>query len=315
MKMPTDNPMFTLFNRLPTEIRLKIWEAALPGPRVISIIERRVKRKGHSTFDPRFPTGAQEGMLALWSPSKAPSTLFACRKSHQITSKFLVPCFAFASSIPETYFDFRVDTLYLRFDTFVFHDTNEDDNEFQYFIHELESIYDTDHVLKVRNLAISLDPGDIGARNYQLAWILSWFGNIQNLTIVVGHFDREDDGEGDILFVEAIDVLKTCQNYEAFSPIPPQLHEIPETPLAVDLVSKDELERSLEEQRQLTRCMKQEFMDQGVEVGDLGDIPMPLIEYKSVVTGGLKSYLDSLREEYQQKIEERKMLRSNLRYA
>jgi hypothetical protein len=138
-----------------------------------------------------------------------------------------------------------------------------------------------------------------------LASILSWFGNIQNLTIVVGHFDREDDGEGDILFIEPIDILKTCQNYEAISPMPPQLHEIPETPLAVDLVSKDKLEMSLYALHQLTRCM-QEFMDQGIEVGDIGDIPMPLIEYKSVATGGLKSYLDSLREEYQQKIEERK---------
>src|SRR4051794_8755809 len=98
--MPTDKPMFILFDRLPTEIRLKIWEAALPGPRVINIIERRVKRKRHSTVDPPFPTGLDEGMLALWSSSKAPSTLFACRESHQVTSKFLVPSFAFASSIP-----------------------------------------------------------------------------------------------------------------------------------------------------------------------------------------------------------------------
>lgn len=242
-------------------------------------------------------------MLALWSPSKAPPTLFACRESHQVTSKFFVPSFAFASSIPEIYFDFRVDTLYLRFDTFVFDDTNE--TEFGYFIDELESICDTDQVGKVRNLAVFLDPKDIGARNYQLAWILRWFGNIQKLTIVVGHFNRENDDEGDIIFIEAIDVIKTCQNYEAFSPKPPALHELLETPLAVDLVSTDELERCLEEKRQMNRVFKQELMEEGVETREMGDIPMPHIEYKSVVTGGLKSYLDSLREEYQRKIEEK----------
>jgi hypothetical protein len=35
---------------------------------------------------------------------------------------------------------------------------------------------------------------------------------------------------------------------------------------------------------------------------DLRDMPMPDIKYKSVVTGGLKSYLDILREGYQQKL-------------
>jgi len=66
---------------------------------------------------------------------------------------------------------------------------------------------------------------------------------------MVGYFNRENDDEGDILFIEAIDVIKTCQNYEAFSPKSPQLHEILETPVAVNLVSKDEFERCLEEKR------------------------------------------------------------------
>ena len=87
------SPMFTLFNQLPIEIRLYIWEAALPGPRV-------------TTFDPPFPKGAQDNILALRSHSKAPSTLFACRESHSVVSKVLIPSFAFVSSIPEIYFNF-----------------------------------------------------------------------------------------------------------------------------------------------------------------------------------------------------------------
>ena len=90
--------------------------------------------------------------------------------------------------------------------------------------------------------------------------------HIQKLIVVVGHFGQENDNEGDILFIEAIDVFKTCQNYEAFSPKSPQLPEILETHVAVDLVFKDELERCLEEKRQLNRVIKQEFMDQGLEV-------------------------------------------------
>lgn len=135
---------------------------------------------------------------------------------------------------------------------------------------------------------------------------------------MVGHFNRENDNEGDIIFIEAIDVVKTCQDYEAFSPKPTPLHELLETPLAVDLVSTDELERCLEEKRQMNHVFKQEFLEEGVEYGEMGDIPMPHIEYRSVVTGGLKSYLDRLREEYQQKIEEKdntKLLDGNRKEA
>jgi hypothetical protein len=137
--------IFTLFNRLLIELRLKIWEAALPGPRVINIIERRVKRKGDPAFNPPFPKGAQENVLVLWLYSKAPSILFACRESRSITSKVLIPSFAFASSIPEIYFNFQIDTLYLRSNTFVFDDTKE----FQYFIEEIESIYNIDYIYQV----------------------------------------------------------------------------------------------------------------------------------------------------------------------
>ena len=302
MKMPTDNSTFTFFNRLPIEIRLKIWEAALPGPRLINIIEKRLKAKDHSTLNPPSPSSSYPGTLALWSASKAPSTLFVCRESHQITSKFLVPSFAFPGSIPEIHFDFGVDTLYLRFDNFLFLDANELDDDGWYFVREIQSI---DHnVGKVRNLALFLDPKQTGLRVYSLGRILRWFGNIQNLTIVVGHFDREEDGGEDILFIEPIDVFKTCRNYEAIPPTPPQLHGVMETPLAVDLVPEDELERRLEKERRMKHRIKRKIMVQGIEARDPGDIPMPHIEYKSVVTGGLKHHLDRLRREHQQRIDE-----------
>jgi hypothetical protein len=104
-----------------------------------------VKRKGDPAFNPHFPKGAQENVLVLWSHSKALSTLFAYRESHSVASKVLIPSFTFASSIPEIYFNFQIDTLYLRSDTFVFDNTKE----FQYFIEEIESIYDIDHIRQV----------------------------------------------------------------------------------------------------------------------------------------------------------------------
>lgn len=141
---PEGSPTFKLFDQLPPEIRLQIWEAALPGPRVIGIVERRVKRRDNRTPDTPFwcRDDLLAAMLALWSHSKAPSTLLACKESNQVASKCYVPSFAFAGSISETYFDFHRDTLYLRFDTFLFDDTSN----WNHFAEDVESIHDIDHV-------------------------------------------------------------------------------------------------------------------------------------------------------------------------
>jgi hypothetical protein len=62
--------MFTLFNRLPIELRLKIWEAALPDPRVINIREKRLRK-----------TRLGRDMVAVTSDTKAPSSYEALCKA------------------------------------------------------------------------------------------------------------------------------------------------------------------------------------------------------------------------------------------
>jgi hypothetical protein len=43
-KASSDPPdLFTIFNELPKEIRLMIWEAALPGPRIVHVTQARLK--------------------------------------------------------------------------------------------------------------------------------------------------------------------------------------------------------------------------------------------------------------------------------
>ncbi|KUJ08841.1 uncharacterized protein LY89DRAFT_690819 [Mollisia scopiformis] len=71
-KTPSGGTMFTLFNRLPMELRLKIWEAALPGPRVVNIREKRLKRsrQAEETF-PGLATFSRDNLVGLTSDSKA----------------------------------------------------------------------------------------------------------------------------------------------------------------------------------------------------------------------------------------------------
>ena len=292
----SDIPEFTLYNRLPTELQFKIWEATLPGPRVVEI----------------------KGGEPLSSECKAPSTLYVCRQSRLVASKFYVPSFAFGHQVPRTYFDFNIDTLYLRLHTDLFDGLNS----IGIFIDSLWDMNPANGVRQVQTLAISLNSEysmhSLGDGISDLADVLGWFGNIQHLTIVVGHFDRRPHDKEDILFIEPIDVFKTCHKYETFTKLF-NSEDVLEVPLAVDFLNsffsfmsptefERSLERSLERKRQDNREWNREIQEEYEEGSerecDFGDVPTPQVEYKVAVTRGWKSYLDCLREGHRRKIEE-----------
>jgi hypothetical protein len=156
----------------------------------------------------------------------------------------------------------------------------------------LEYLYNSANLKCVQNLAVLLDPDPDQIANtatpFKLANILFLFGNVKNVTLVLGHFDREGDNQGDILLVKPIDFAKTCHNYETISTEPCQRQDVLDVPLNTNFVSAAELERALEEWRRL-------LTEEKGEGDDAAHLPMPRIEYKSAVTGGLKRYLDCLR--------------------
>jgi hypothetical protein len=132
------------------------------------------------------------------------------------------------------------------------------------------------------------------------------FGKVKYLTFVVGYFGRECDGQGEILLLEPIDVVKTCRNYEAVSLETSQHQDALDVPLITDFVQPAELERCLEE-------LKRDLEGEGFgEDWNPPNLPMPQIEYKSAVTEGLKRYIDGLRKGYQQKITEENEIKLKL---
>lgn len=240
--------MFTLFNQLPAEIRFQIWEAALPDPRVSNIRERLVRktklgdRETDSSFESSSPKSADNNTLSSWSDSIVPSKLFACRESRQVALKFYVKSFAFANLTPEDYVDFEVDTMYLRFSTFAKIDTS---NWLDDFMQQLESMYNSDGVHRVQKLAILLDLEENKNYHRQLAQVWRWFGNVQELKVVVSDFDHGNDDRGVIIYVEPFDATKTCRNYETFAPESACCHEIPDILFAMIFVFAMELDREL----------------------------------------------------------------------
>lgn len=126
------------------------------------------------------------------------------------------------------------------------------------------------------------------ARPDKLANILFLFGNVKNLTVVLGHFDQEGDDQGDILLMEPIDVAKTCYNYETIPSETSQRQDELDVSLNTNFVSTAELERALEKWKRLLE-------EEHIEGNNLAYLPVPQVEYKSAVTGGLKHHLDYLR--------------------
>ncbi|KUJ11574.1 uncharacterized protein LY89DRAFT_722697 [Mollisia scopiformis] len=148
---------FTVFGLLPTELRLRIWEFAIPGPRTICLNlvpckdETRhmaIKDEGHDTLDapelrdgetaasgsadPR-PTQEDESdsesdyeesirspfvtEVAFRSDCSPPSLLSVCQESRAVASKHYNKTFATPYAPGNTYFDFDRDTIYVRYNT------------------------------------------------------------------------------------------------------------------------------------------------------------------------------------------------------
>jgi hypothetical protein len=67
-----DDPLFPRFGNLPKEIRLEIWEAALPSPQIVELREQPFKIGNLLNRNHLTP------MAGFKSYCRAPDVLFAC---------------------------------------------------------------------------------------------------------------------------------------------------------------------------------------------------------------------------------------------
>lgn len=122
--------------------------------------------------------------------------------------KIYTKSFGTDSGIPTTWFNFELDTLYLDWG---YHLNSDGDVIFKFFPEEFG-----EDVKKVQNLAIH--SGEYPAGRLASEWInavLSYFGNVRNLTMVSPQ--HEDDDCADLVFLEWSDVIDTPA-YQLFPP-------------------------------------------------------------------------------------------------
>jgi hypothetical protein len=212
---------FPQFSLLPKELRLYIWELSLPGPRVVFLEAWYLKPfNSHCIFSDRGvvidsrqlvgqsrelgelhyvtfedePHAIQDekildgfgppwALFGLRSKSSIP-LLYVCRESYKVTSTYYERAFGTVSAFPQTWFNFKSDTLYLDFmlpyDTFFRPD------------------YISDDIKRVERLAIFVHPD---AETLPIApqslselvhELLCVFGNVRELYFVVKRYNSSD---------------------------------------------------------------------------------------------------------------------------
>lgn len=149
-------------------------------------------------------------------PASQPAIPFVCRESSKaaLNARFYVRAFKTSDSVPETYFNFGLDTLYLCYDDIglafdaIWADTA--DASAHTLVTDLEGWVDLADFQKVQNLAILVDETVFDPSRYSERWIaflLNTFLGVKNLAIVLKDHSKPVGGYSEIGFMDPIDLL------------------------------------------------------------------------------------------------------------
>ncbi|KAH8590176.1 hypothetical protein B0O99DRAFT_691829 [Bisporella sp. PMI_857] len=241
---PSGNGVFEPFTRLPHELRLIIWELALPGPRIVrlelallaarcqaAIKQRRQDAEARLHYrhedepyteeeltelveDISGDLSEVEPLVGFRSRCRSPALLFVCRESFEVASKFYKPCFHTQNSIPQTYFDYKCDVLYLDASSLGIHDETLLLFNWAFL---LDLIGDSADFAPLEHLAVDdefvSDAGDSETSGEIIREIVGLFKNLKRITIVVDTFMHEtslclgwEDGWSQLAFLPSMDV-------------------------------------------------------------------------------------------------------------
>jgi hypothetical protein len=290
---------FPKFNSLPPEIRNLIWEAALPGPRLIHI--EASYRAFYSCYRVRSDVAVDalnvDGFPAFFdhdygyraddlremqddphftTRAPPPVLLYVCRESFEVASKHHPRVFGTAYSPPKVSFNFMTDTLYLDWDLPWFGGVFQP-KDFSWV-----------ELAKVRYLTIECN--ESCARNFNfdskeefLAMVLSYFPNLEKLTISRTDAFLNQSNTGDL-------VLMNLLSEKALVYHRPE-NDDDDDQLFCWFVYFYETGEGLFDSKKLERCRKEHMAKKGNgrETRELP--PLPKIDCQIVTTPAIKERL------------------------
>jgi hypothetical protein len=294
MARPEAKPSFVYFSRLPLEMRIVIWEAAVPGPRIVEIRQkalqpiREIGIKGRRDALNRYHLSVNDRFLGIRSVCRPPQLLFVCKESHGVASKHYKRIFDRSASPPMTYFDFQRDILYLHHDLFLLDeyaktfDTVDKTGELSY---AMRTCTDVENIIQVENLALfvggalSRTPFPRHLKNH-ISALLMVFRGIKTLTLVLQSFQARSRKDKSILcFMEPVDIDKGFRQFDEYLGLNGEYGDVPNIP-DLDYPKLDEQTLEYIRQHRKTSWSKWNY-----------EVPeqLPAINYQICVTEEIKA--------------------------
>ncbi|KAM0515792.1 hypothetical protein ACHAPE_005871 [Trichoderma viride] len=105
---------FHSFGKLPTELRLRIWELSLPGPRLVPIQcgSDNISLPESSTISFLASSMTKDLTTGCMSSAPVPASLHVCTESRLETLQTYRPCFGFACGPGRVLFNPELDIMY-----------------------------------------------------------------------------------------------------------------------------------------------------------------------------------------------------------
>lgn len=132
-------------------------------------------------------------MLGIFSETTAPNILCVCRESRDVVLESYNPAFYCTGSFPQTYYNFSIDTLYLRYDTFSHYFSKDGLGSISLDLEYRSRIEDIENLRKVQRLAILFDEASQDPPEVDLASIFGTFGGVKDFSIVLKDFTKHTD--------------------------------------------------------------------------------------------------------------------------
>lgn len=211
---PSQGAIFSNFSKLPPELRQLIWKAALPSCRIILLEHKeRYFDADPTRFIPRIDK------LGFRSHTPMPSVILVCREAYKVGCLYYTKAFTnkTGTSIPETYFDFTNDFLYLGPEW-----VGPAESGLSYparIAYVLANELHPFDLSRVNNLAVWWNHDDWGAGTIYrveqyLAEILCHFGHVKHVTLVNKIYRpwgnvHEFEKNADLRFLDPADTSET----------------------------------------------------------------------------------------------------------
>ncbi|KAH7390351.1 hypothetical protein BKA64DRAFT_121772 [Cadophora sp. MPI-SDFR-AT-0126] len=238
---------FTCFKKLPLEVRLLIWEAALPGPRLrghdwppieyfdgeedggLDEDQEEERREARRTLcywrsnlldDDNMSVFWEMNMLGIDSNCPPPNIMYACREAHQVASRKYTKAFAYPESLPVALIDFDSDTLYLDDSNFSRYSGHYGSTSILDGLVGYYAITDREDLRRVRTLAVHLSTPEFSQPlDESLYHLLRIFDGVTELLMVARDYnitplrDYHPDSMRQGCFIDAINPSAAIRAY------------------------------------------------------------------------------------------------------